>query len=121
MKKIITIVFCMLASLTLASAESFNYLYSGYIVKGSETFIRLNTNPVFINFIEDNEAIRLVIEGESVMFYVSEITHISEYEMKITTLKKDGSIVVFTCIPGFIVFTIGDMGYIATDVPKYAW
>lgn len=112
---------CILASSILASAESFKYLYAGDASLDHPFYQKINATPVSINFLEDNEAIQLIIEGESVMFYVIEVTQVDEHEMRILTVTKSGDGVKFACIPGFIIFRVKDVGYIATNIPKYAW
>lgn len=114
-------IFCILAGSILASAESFKYLYAGNAKLENPYYQKINNNPISINFLEDNEAIQLVVEGESIMFYIIEVTQINEYEMIILTTTKSGDGVKFACVPGFIIFRVDDVGYIATNIPKYAW
>lgn len=119
MKKLIILLFCIIT--TTVSAESFKYLYAGDLDVSSRYYKKINSNPVSLNFLEDNEAIQLVVEGESIMFYITGIQNVSEYEMKITTITKSGDRVNFVCFPQFIIFSVEDIGYVITDVPKYAW
>lgn len=106
---------------TTVNAESFKYLYAGDATVSNPYYQKINKNPVSINFLEDNEAIQLVVEGESIMFYIIEVTQVDKYETRVLTVTKSGDGVKFACVPGFIIFRVDNVGYIATNIPKYAW
>lgn len=49
-------------------------MYSGKANQSIESYTRVNVDPVVLNFIEELEAIQLVFEGNSIMFYVVKST-----------------------------------------------
>lgn len=119
MKKIL-ILFCLLVSFT-TKAESFNYIYSGREDQPIESYIRINADPVGLNFIKDLDAIQLILEGNSFMFYVVKVYERGENNSLVKTVASDGRLAVFDIHKSFTVFSLGEIVYIVTNIPKYKW
>lgn len=118
MKKIL-ILFCLLVSFTI-KAESFNYMYFGKANQSIESYTRVNVDPVVLNFIEELEAIQLVFEGNSIMFYVVKIYE-GESGTIIKTVASDGRQAGFSIDKSLTIFSLGEFIYVITNLPKYKW
>lgn len=118
MKKIL-VLFCLLVSIT-ASAESFKYMYGGPSNTDVMSYVRLNTQPVILNYLTELSAIQLIFEGDSLMFYIIS-TKEKGREIIVSTVTSDGRKTNFSITNEMTIFVLGDIGYVITDIPKNMW
>lgn len=117
--KHLMLVILLLATMS-TNAESFKYMYGGQEGHAPSTFIRLNEEPVHLNFLEDIEAIQVVYGDENVLFYVMAATK-EDDETIVAAMKKDGTKAIFSIRDKVTIFQIDDYIYVITNIPKEYW
>lgn len=118
MKKIL-ILLCLIVSFA-ASAESYKYMYSGRKDADPMGYMLINRDPVILNFLTDLSAVQVILEGESLLFYIADC-YDSGREILLNTVLGDGRKARFSISNEMTIFVVGDYSYVITDIPKSRW
>lgn len=116
--------FCLFLICIAIDAQSFTYkyLYFGDANGATKSYVRINKDPVVLTFIEKEEAIQLVWEGDNLVFYVKDVLNMSENETLITAVQKGSNIyATFYLKDSSVLLILGKYAYLITDIqkPKY--
>lgn len=118
MKKIL-ILLCLLVSFA-ASAESYKFMYSGKKDADPMSYRLINRDPVILNFLTDLSAVQVILEGESLLFYIADC-YDSGREILLTAVMDDGRRARFSITNEMTIFVVGEYSYVITDIPKTRW